>query len=370
VFRSVAALPQNLSTLSPVAGECHRLAELLERLDAEAMTAAKRGPPTITMSSPAGLAGGSPLLALSEVTIFTPKKENFDRKVSSTCLISDLSLQLHAKETIVVRGSNASGKSALLRAISGLWQRSVDGRVDVPTHRGRGGLFCVPQAAYAVAGSLLEQVIYPDTLQLSGDVALNNPPITKITLTPDLERRVQACLVAVRLAHVEARFGLHSTQAWNDLLSGGEKQRLGVARVLYHRPAVAVMDECTSALDGITEKACLRALTDTGAAFLHIGNRPALVELAKETIELTVNKDGAFTRSARTTSLDTTAAVPASNHHSVRDHSSSENFSHALIAEAHKRAANATQADQKNIDRLTWNTRIRHAIFFFSRYCI
>src|SRR5690606_14877287 len=47
-------------------------------------------------------------------------------------------------------------------------------------------------------------------------------------------------------------------------LSGGQRQRLGIARALYHDPAVLVFDEATSALDGLTEESIFRAVSDLG----------------------------------------------------------------------------------------------------------
>jgi ATP-binding cassette subfamily D (ALD) protein 3 len=75
-------------------------------------------------------------------------------------------------------------------------------------------------------------------------------------------------------------------QNWSETLSGGEKQRLAMARLLYHRPAFAVLDECTSAVSADGELKLYRECVAAGITLLSIAHRPALKHFHKRVLHI------------------------------------------------------------------------------------
>lgn len=179
-------------------------------------------------------------------------------------------------------GPNGSGKSSLFRVMSGLWPL-LSGVISVPEKRT--GLFYLSQRPYLVSGTLRDQLLYPFPPQSvwegSGNEArslfISNSSTQPPPPGPELDARLCECLAAVELGYLLSRgSGWSQVQNWQETLSGGEKQRVAMARLLFHRPKFAVLDECTSAVSADGEVTLYEALQGAGITFLSIAHRPAL----------------------------------------------------------------------------------------------
>uniref|UniRef100_A0AAQ4R6I4 ATP binding cassette subfamily D member 3 n=1 Tax=Gasterosteus aculeatus aculeatus TaxID=481459 RepID=A0AAQ4R6I4_GASAC len=145
-------------------------------------------------------------------------------------------------------------------AVQSLWPL-FGGRLTKPE---RGKLFYVPQRPYMTLGSLRDQVIYPDTHEDQQQKGI-----------PD--HILKEYLDNVQLGHILDREGSwDSVQDWMDVLSGGEKQRMAMARLFYHKPQFAILDECTSAVSVDVEDFIYSHCRTVGITLFTVSHRKSL----------------------------------------------------------------------------------------------
>ncbi|KAL3151953.1 hypothetical protein ABBQ32_001078 [Trebouxia sp. C0010 RCD-2024] len=196
-----------------------------------------------------------------------------------TALVRQLSFSVPHGQSVMIMGPNGSGKSSLFRVLAGLWPLQ-SGSITVPQP---GAMFYLSQRPYLVSGSLRDQLLYPQPPRLvwqnaSKDTKAKFAHLAGVTLgEQELEEQLDACLEAVELDYLLARGkGWDQVQNWSETLSGGEKQRLAMARLLFHNPTYAILDECTSAVSADGEVKLYGACVQRGITMLSIAHRPAL----------------------------------------------------------------------------------------------
>lgn len=194
-------------------------------------------------------------LAIEELTV---------RRPDGRPLIEGLSLHLSPGQALLVTGPSGSGKTTLLRGLADLWPYA-QGTVGRPT---AGRALFLSQQPYVPLGSLRTAVTYPQSPQLVSD------------------EQVRKVLRMVQLGHLEGR--IEDDLDWSRILSPGEQQRLGFARILINRPRLVFLDEATSALDEGLEHALYTVIrTDLPDCMLvSVGHRSTLNALHTHYLEL------------------------------------------------------------------------------------
>ncbi|QQT89932.1 ABC transporter ATP-binding protein [Rothia aeria] len=174
---------------------------------------------------------------------------------ASPYLISGMTLSIAPGEKIAIVGPSGSGKSTLLRLIARLYEISggnllysgtASSDISIPAVRAKIGL--VQQESPLILGTLL------DNVYISGrgtDSAAAHRILKDLGLEKVLERSGHG---------VDLNIGGSGTS-----LSGGEKQRLAIARVILKNPQVYLLDEFTSQLDGISEELVVSVLNNNAA---------------------------------------------------------------------------------------------------------
>src|SRR3989344_2118026 len=180
------------------------------------------------------------------------------RLPDGTLLISAQDLALHAGQHVLVKGPSGSGKSTLFRTLAGVWPWAR-AKLARPADFAQRSMF-LPQRPYFPNGSLREALAYPATPERYTEAQLQQA--LRDALLPQLADQ------------------LDREDAWGQKLSGGEQQRLAIARALLKQPRWLFVDEASSALDEEAERVLYQRLRELVAeqngALISIAHRPGV----------------------------------------------------------------------------------------------
>jgi putative ATP-binding cassette transporter len=207
-------------------------------------------------------------------------------------LMAGATLRAQPGDRVLLQGPSGSGKSTLFRTLAGIWP-FANGAVARPAD----AMF-IPQRPYFPNGPLRDALAYPLPPARYTDTQLSQ---------------------ALREAELPALVDqLDVADAWSQKLSGGEQQRLAIARVLLKKPKWVFADEATSALDEATERSVYQRLLalveSTQGAIISIAHRPGVAAFHTQQWTLQKQPEGAPSLYQLTTpGADQSTALPAAN---------------------------------------------------------
>lgn len=176
----------------------------------------------------------------------------FKHQSTASYAMNDISFKIHSGETIAFVGPSGSGKTTLVKLLVGLY-RPVNGSVfynnvsvnDVNLNEVRQQLGFVTQDAQLFSGTIMDNLLFV------------KPGASEQEITEVLQKA--ACQNLLK----RAEKGIYTTIGEGGIkVSGGEKQRLSIARALLRQPKLMIFDEATSALDSLTEEEITKTIRD------------------------------------------------------------------------------------------------------------
>lgn len=205
-------------------------------------------------------------LRFEHIPVIIPSEQGSE----GTALVEDINIKLTGAKNLLILGSNGCGKTLIARIMAGLWPLYL-GLLSKPNED---DLMYLPQKTYFTTGNLRDQIIYPSSYDEMIELGYNDDYLYHI-------------LREVKLEYLLEREGnFNVVKDWKDVLSGGEKQRILIARVLFKSPKFVVLDEATNAVSTDVEDYLFELLKQKKISFITLSHRPLLMKYHDFILEL------------------------------------------------------------------------------------
>jgi ATP-binding cassette, subfamily B, bacterial CvaB/MchF/RaxB len=210
-------------------------------------------------------------------TNLTVSNVNFRYSIDSNEVLNNVHLFVAPGECVGIVGPSGSGKTTLLKIMLGLLKPDHGniriGRHDIEEvglNNYRNEVACVMQDDQLLSGTIAENIAFFET-----DMDIN------VVMECAKKASIHAEILAMPMGYQSIVGDMGST------LSGGQRQRLMIARALYKKPKILFMDEATSHLDVMTERAVNECLINLGITRIIIAHRQQTIDLCERVLQLT-----------------------------------------------------------------------------------
>eukprot|EP00817_Percolomonadidae_sp_ATCC50343_P000501 CAMPEP_0117424876 /NCGR_PEP_ID=MMETSP0758-20121206/5232_1 /TAXON_ID=63605 /ORGANISM="Percolomonas cosmopolitus, Strain AE-1 (ATCC 50343)" /LENGTH=524 /DNA_ID=CAMNT_0005208967 /DNA_START=250 /DNA_END=1821 /DNA_ORIENTATION=- len=193
----------------------------------------------------------SKLITFKDVDVVSPEGK---------VLVSKLNFDV--TKNVMVTGPNGCGKSSLFRVIGELWPLHCG----VMTKPREEDIIFVPQKPYLVKGTLRDQIIYPHSHDKMKSLEVTDEDLRQLLKIVDPEERILQA------------WSLDDERDWFSAMSMGQMQRIAAARLFYHHPIYAILDECTSAVSGDVEDTIYETCKKLNIKIFSVSHRPSLMK--------------------------------------------------------------------------------------------